>query len=209
MPGLRRFPDAAPGLQRDGRRCGGVVPDRLRHGRDHRLSHYGAPYQLHPQPVPERCGDPVGAGRDVPRAHPARRAPRLQGHHLRDDLRGRRHGYRHGPRARRGQPQSPHDDPRVRQPGLHEHRRAALVLYAVRPPHIHERGRHGAVGQALPPQGHCADIRRVPRALCVHRERGLSRGPHAQGREGAVVREERRARLRQDPLILSAQLAHD
>ena len=66
----------------------------------------------------------------------------------------------------------------------------------------------GAAGQALPPQGHRADLRRLPPALRVHRQRGLSRGPDAQGRESAVVRQARGPGVRQDPVLLPAQLAH-
>ncbi len=65
-----------------------------------------------------------------------------------------------------------------------------------------------AARQALPPQGHGADLRRLPPAVRLHGERGLPRGPDAQGRQGAVVREERGARVRQDPVLLPAQLAH-
>ncbi len=102
LPGLRRLPDAAPDLQRPRGRRRRAVPDRLRDGRDHRLPVDGAPHQLHPQPVPERRGDALGARRDVPRARAARRAAAVEGHHLRDDLRRRRHGHRHGAGDRRG-----------------------------------------------------------------------------------------------------------
>ena len=67
------------------------------------------------------------------------------------------------------------------------------------------------VGTSLPGKRyHHKDTARsspLPSALRVHRERGLSRGPDAQGREGPVVREERGAGVRQDPVLLPAQLA--
>ncbi len=109
---------------------------------------------------------------------------------------------------RRGEPQPPHDDPGVRQPGLYEQRRAALMRDAVRSPHLGERGREWPAGETLPPQGHRADLRRVPSAVRVYRERGLSRGSDAQGRKGPVVRQERGAGLWQHTLLLPAQLAH-
>ena len=78
LPRLRRLPDAAPDRPRARRRRRRAVPDRLRDGRDHGLPHHGAPHQLRAQPVPERRGDAVGAGRDVPRAGAARRAAAIR-----------------------------------------------------------------------------------------------------------------------------------
>ena len=53
-------------------------------------------------------------------------------HHLRDGDRRRRHGHRHRRRDRRRDPKPRVHRRRVRQPGLHEHGRAAQLLDAAR-----------------------------------------------------------------------------
>ena len=101
-----------------------------------------APHHLRSQPVPERRGDAVGPRRDVPRAAFAA-ASFPPG----DDItfvmvtRRRRHGHRHGRRDRRRDPEPRVHRPRVRQPGVHEHGRAAELLDAARHMHLDEQRR--------------------------------------------------------------------
>ncbi len=188
LPRLRRVPGARPVPARDRGRRRRPLPDRLRDGRLDRLPVLVAPGHVRPQPVPERGGDALRPRRDVPRAQAARRAPRRRGHHLRDGHRRRRHGHRHGRRDRHRPPQPPPDHRRVRQPGLHEHGRAAELLDAARPPHLDEPRRPGRARQVVPPPRHAADHGGDEHPLRLHRRRGLPRRPAREGREGAVVR---------------------
>ena len=126
LPWLRHLPDAAPGLTT----CSRAMLSCC--------SRPAAPWSSRPATHRPRTASTMSTtcSRTARRRSPGwsrcitsacgAASCRLEGHHLRDDQRRRRHGHRHGPGDRCGQPQPPDDDPGVRQPGLHEHRRAAL-----------------------------------------------------------------------------------
>ena len=141
--------------------------------------------------------------------HAPRRASRGRGHHLRDGQRRRRHGHRHGRRDRHRDPQPRPDHRRVRQPGVHEHGRAAELLDAARPPHLDEQRRPRRARQVLPPQGHAADHGGDEHPLRLHRRRGLPGRPAREGRQGPVVREARGHGVREAAHLLPAELADD
>ena len=166
LPGLRRLPDAAPGRPRARGRRRRAVPDRLRDGGDDRLSRRPRTAST-TSTTCSRTARATLSGLVEMYHERVRRGelPEVEGHHVRDGHRRRRHGHRHG-RRRIGAAHRNHrmiileyDNQGYMNTGA-----PALVLDAVRPPHLDQRGRRRAARQALPPQGHAR--RSSPPATC-------------------------------------------